>query len=262
MEDVYGYIAFGKDELYARGALFGALRLLHYCPDAKITVLTDRPRIFDGYPIQTVELTASRMVEMSFGDRYRFGIKAAGIVDLLKRCDRLFLMDTDMYSVGDISSCFKRISPSSSLMWRNEGRPKPPYRALQGKGFSIGNQILTGDETMWASGVLGVHHDNIPALGLAYTAIGQIVGVIKAHTSEQFCIGVALSQDGRTISHHRQPLRNYTTRGRKLFARRRLDAFFERNGQLDVSQQIDLAARYRLWRAPMDLWKQRDIWHF
>ena len=100
--DVFGYIAFGKDELYARGALFSALRLLHFCPGAKIAVLTDRPSVFDGYPIEAIELTTERMAEMSFGDRYMFGIKAAGIIDLLERCERLFFMDTDIYPVGDI----------------------------------------------------------------------------------------------------------------------------------------------------------------
>lgn len=261
-EDRFGYIAFGKDELYARGALFSALRLLHYAPGAGISVLTDRPSVFNGYPIEAIELTAKQMTEMSFGDRYKFGIKAAGIIELLQRCERLFVMDTDIYPVGDISRCFDRISSSHSIMYRREGRPKPEYRSLQGKGITLGDRVLTGDETMWASGVLGVHHDNIPALERAYVAIERVIGVVRAHTPEQFCASVALSQDGRTIRRHRLPLRNYTTRGRKLFARQRLAAFFERVNHLPASQQIESAAKYRVWRAPLDLLTQRDIWHF
>jgi hypothetical protein len=262
MGDGFGYIAFGNDELYARGALFSALRLLHFCPGAAITVLTDRPGLFERYPIRTMELTPSRMTEMSFGGRYRFGIKAAGIIDLLERCDRLFFMDTDMYPVGDISRCFNRISPSHSIMRKCEGTPKRPYRAIEHKGFLLGGQKLNGYEPMWASGVLGVHNANIPALGKAYEAIEQMIGIVRAHTAEQFCIGVALSQDGRKVGGHRLPIRDYNTRGKKLFARRRLDAFFAANGQLGISRQVELAAAYRLWRAPIDLWKQRDIWHF
>ncbi|MBN9219497.1 MAG: hypothetical protein J0I79_16250 [Mesorhizobium sp.] len=262
MGDGFGYIAFGNDELYARGALFSALRLLHFCPGADITVLTDRPGIFDRYPIRTIELTAGRMTEMSFGGRYRFGIKAAGIIDLLERYERLFFMDTDMYPVGDISRCFRQISASCSIMRKCEGTPKPPYRAIKHKGFLLGGRKLTGYEPMWNSGVLGVHSSNSPALSKAYGAIEQMIGVVKAHTPEQFCIGVALSQDGRTISGHWLPIRNYNTRGRKLFARRRLDAFFAANGHLDVDRQVEQASTYRLWRAPIDLWKQRDIWHF
>lgn len=262
MSDSFGYIAFGDDELYARGALFSALRLLHYCPDAKVTVLTDRPHIFDGYPIGTMELTARRMAEMSFGGRYRFGIKAAGIIDLLGACERLFLMDTDMYPIGDISGCFGQISPSHSVMNRCEGRPKAPYRALEGRHFMLGEKMLTGSEPMWSSGVLGVHNAALPALSDAYHAIEQLIGVVRAHTPEQFCIGVALARDGCRITPHRLPIRNYTTRGQKLFARRRLEAFFAGYGHLGVGQQIEQASRYRLWRAPMDIWKQRDIWHF
>ncbi|WP_244529509.1 hypothetical protein [Mesorhizobium qingshengii] len=262
MGDSFGYIAFGEDELYARGALFSALRVMHYCPDANIKVLTDKPSIFDGYPIEAIELAAKAKTEMSFGGRYLFGIKAAGLIDLLTRCVRLFFMDTDMYPVDDISSCFSRISPSHSIMRKSEGTPKAPYRAIADKGFLLGDYKLTGSEPMWNSGVLGVHNSNLPALTDAYHAIEQMIGVVKAHTTEQFCIGVALSRHGRTISRHRLPIRNYNTRGRKLFARRRLEAFFEGNGHLGVSQQIEQAARYRLWRAPIDLWKQRDIWHF
>ncbi|TIT65178.1 MAG: hypothetical protein E5W90_18090 [Mesorhizobium sp.] len=260
--DGFGYIAFGSDELYARGALFSALRLLYYCPDARVMVLTDRPSIFDGYPIETIELTAERKAEMSFGNRYRFGIKAAGIVDLLRRCERLFFMDTDMYPTGDISRCFRRTTALSSIMWRCEGRPKAPYRALEGKGLSIGGHILTGDETMWASGVLGVHHNNIPALERAYAASERVSEIVRLHTPEQFCIGVALSQDGRTISRQQLPIRNYTTTGTKLHARRRIGVFFDLSGKLSVEQQVRQAAGYRVWRAPLDLLLQRDIWHF
>ncbi|WP_027061933.1 hypothetical protein [Mesorhizobium loti] len=257
----FGYIAFGKDELYARGALFSALRLLHFVPKARISVLTDRPSVFDGYPIEAIELTTKQMTEMSFGDRYMFGIKAAGIIALLQRCDRLFFMDTDIYPVGNISRCFGQISPSHSIMRKCEGA-KAAYRAIADKGFLLGGQRLSGREPMWNSGVIGVDQSNLPALTDAYQAIEQMIGVVEAHTAEQFCIGVALSQHGRSISGHWLPLRNYNTRGRKLFARQRLEAFFERVNHLPVSQQIESAAKYRVWRAPLDLWMQRDIWHF
>src|SRR5437868_2056647 len=154
--DGFGYIAFGKDELYARGALFSALRLLHYAPGARISVLTDRPSVFNGYPIEAIELTAKEMTEMSFGNRYMFGIKAAGIVALLQRCDRLFFMDTDIYPVGNISRCFGKISPSHSIMRKCEGTPKAAaYRAIADRGFLLGDQQLSGREPMWNSGVVG-----------------------------------------------------------------------------------------------------------
>ncbi|QKC80651.1 hypothetical protein [Mesorhizobium sp. NZP2077] len=261
-EDRFGYIAFGKDELYARGALFSALRLLHYTPGARISVLTDRPGVFDGYPIEAIELTAKDMADMSFGDRYMFGIKAAGIIKLLQRCERLFVLDTDIYPVGDISGCFRRISPTTSIMYKREGRPKQEYRGLRGKGIALQGQEITGDETMWASGVLGVHHDNIPALERAYSTVMKVRDFVGVHTPEQFCTGIALSQEGRSITPHHLPIRNYTTRGRKLFARQRIDAFFEQTSSLGVSEQIEQAGRYRVWRAPLDLLMQRDIWHF
>ena len=115
---------------------------------------------------------------------------------------------------------------------------------------------------MWASGALGVHNYNMPALERAYVAIERVIGVVSVHTPEQFCASVALSRDGRTIRRHRLPLRNYNDQGSELFARQRLEAFFERVNYLPVSQQIESAAKYRVWRAPLDLLMQRDIWHF
>jgi hypothetical protein len=260
--DHFGYVAFGEDELYARGALFSALRLLHYCPSASIKVLTDRPHIFDGYPIETINLTPRRMAETSFGGRYKFGIKAAGIIELLKRCDRLFFMDTDIYPVGDISKCFGQISASRSIMWRREGRPRKPFRSLDGQGIALGGRILTGNETMWASAILGIHRDNISRLVDAYATVEQMIDIVRAHTPEQFCVGVALSSDGRKIGRHRLPLYNYTTKGKKLFARQRITSFFDANGHLSISQQIDNASKYRIWRTPVDVWDQRHIWSF
>lgn len=260
--DHFGYIAFGQDEFFAVGALFSALRLLHYSPNASIQVLTDKPHIFDGYPIETIDLTPQRMVETSFGGRYKFGIKAAGIIELLNRSDRLFFMDTDVYPTGDISKCFGRISASRSIMWRREGRPKKSFRSLGGQAIALDGHILTGNETMWSSAVLGIHRDNLSRLVQAYAAVEQMIGIVQAHTSEQFCAGVALSSDGRKISRHQLPLHNYSSKGKKLFARRRITSFFDANGHLSVGQQIDNAAKYRVWRMPIDVWDQRHIWSF
>lgn len=56
----------------------------------------------------------------------------------------------------------------------------------------------TGAEPMWGSGLLGVHAASLPALERAYSAIEEVSQALYCHTPEQFCIGVALSQDGRT----------------------------------------------------------------
>lgn len=253
VNDSFGYIAYGKDDLYHRGALFSALRLLHFYPTAKITILTDKPFLFEHYPLETVPLSNDQMTEMSFGNRYHFGIKAAGVIALLRQCDRLFFMDTDMYPVGDLSSVFRHISPKQSIMRMCEGRPRMDYPKLNGAQISIGDQVLTGAEPMWNSGIIGVHNANLAAMEAAYTAMAQVSRILDAHTPEQFCFGVALSQDGRKISPNRSPIRNYSTSGKKRFARRRIHEFFASKGQLAIAEQIEQAAALRLWRTPLEL---------
>ena len=255
----FGYVAFGRDQLYHRGALLSALRLLHHLPSARIRVLTDRPELFNGYPVETVLLTPGQMADWSFGGRYNFGIKGGGVIELLKRCDRLFVLDTDMYPKASLASVFDKISPTHSIMWRSEGRLREDYSKLAGKGIFIGDQEISGSETMWASGVLGIDHSNLPRLEAAHAAVGQMINVIQAHTPEQFCTGVALSQGGRGIGPAgKLPIGSYSSSGQKAFARKQIEGFFRDNAGLSVEKQIDGAASLRLWRGPFEFWGQRQ----
>jgi len=181
MNDHFAFIAYGNDDLYHRGALFSALRLLYFCPGAKIRILTDRPSAFTGYPVETVPLSTVQKDTWSFANRYHFGIKAAGIIELLKGCDRLFFMDTDMYAVGDISRVFDRISPTHSVMRFCEGKSRADYSKLAGAGISLGGRALTGAEPMWNSGLLGVHRTNLAPLQEAYSSLEQVCRVVSAH---------------------------------------------------------------------------------
>ncbi|WP_217576571.1 hypothetical protein [Mesorhizobium sp. GbtcB19] len=261
MNDVFGYIAYGDNEVYHFGALLSALKLLHHCPGARIIVATDRPDLFRGYPVETIAITAKQKEAMSFGWRYHFGIKAGGLIELLKRADRLLFMDTDMYPVGDISRCFEAITTRQSIMRLCEG-PHAWCPRLEGKDVRIGDYVLTGHEPMWNSGILGVHGDNLPALIEAYPPMIAVHEIAKIDAAEQFCIGIALSQDGRAITPHRLPIRNYNTRGKKAFASPRILLFFKTHGNAPIAEQIRRAGRYRLWRAPLDIWRQRARWSF
>ncbi|WFP61480.1 hypothetical protein [Mesorhizobium sp. WSM4904] len=261
MNDVFGYIAYGENELYHRGALLSALKLLHYCPTAKILVATDRAEVFADYPVETLVVTAEQKEQWSFNQRYHFGIKVGSMIELLKRADRLLFMDSDHYPTGDPSKGFRLISPARSIMRRCEG-PHAWCPRLEGQNVRIGDYVVTGHEPMWQSGILGLHHDNLPALLDAYLPMLAVHEIAKIDAAEQFCLGIALSQNGRTIGPHHLPIRDYNTRGKKRFAGPRVREFFSTYGAEPIAQQIARAARYRLWRTPVDLWHQRHEWSF
>jgi hypothetical protein len=261
MNDVFGYIAYGDNEVYHLGALLSALKLLHNCPRAKIVVATDRPELFRRYPVETTTITADQKESMSFGRRYHFGIKAACLIEILKRADRLIFMDCDHYPYADPSRGFRRISPTRSFMRKCEGQHRL-YPVLSGKNVKIGDYTLTGHEPMWQSGILGIHRANAGALAEAYCAMLAVRELTKTDAPEQFCIGVALSQSGLTLGRHRLPVGDYNTRGKKAFASPRVLQFFKAYGDAPIAEQIWRAGWYRLWRAPMDLWRQRDRWSF
>ena len=257
MNDVFGYIAYGENELYHRGALLSALKLLHHCPTARIVVATDRIELFRAYPVETMLITAEQKEQWSFGGSYHFGIKAGAMRELLQRANRLLFMDTDMYPVGDPSKGFRSISATHSFMRLCEGPHRIYQSALPGKNISIGGQILSGQEPMWNSGIVGIHRDNLSAMVDAFAAIKAVYEVTDTWAPEQFCLGVALSQNGRTISPHGLPIRHYNTRGKKQFAEPRVHAFFNACGKVPVGQQVAKAGRYRLWRTPADLLRQK-----
>lgn len=259
MNDVFGYIAYGDNELYHRGALLSALKLLYLSPGAKIIVATDRPKIFASYPVETLPLAVAQMERWSFGGRYHFGIKAGAMIELLKKADRLLFMDSDHYPIKDLSFGFDAISPKHSIMRRRE-RPHAWTPKLEGKGIRIGDYVISGREPMWQSGILGVHRDNLSALLDAFPPMLAVHEISKIDAAEQFCAGIALSLGDRTISPHSLPLWHYNTRGKKAFAGPRVHAFFSAYSSAPIAEQIARAARYRLWRAPWDLWHQRRRW--
>ena len=261
MNDVFGYIAYGDNEVYHFGALLSALKLLHNCPAAKIIVATDRPELFRRYPVETITITADQKELMSFGWRYHFGIKAASLSEILKRADRLIFMDSDHYPYADPSREFRQISPTRSFMRKCEGEHRL-YPVLSGKGIKIADYTLTGHEPMWQSGILGIHRANVGALTEAYSAMLAVRELTNTDAPEQFCIGVALSRNGLALSRHRLPVSDYNTRGKKAFASPRVLQFFKMYGEAPIAEQIRRAGWYRLWRAPIDLWRQRDRWSF
>ncbi|ESZ17535.1 hypothetical protein X735_01305 [Mesorhizobium sp. L2C085B000] len=195
MRDVFGYIAYGENELYHRGALLSALKLLYHCPEAKIIVATDRPELFVDYPMETLLLTDMQKEAWSFSGQYHFGIKARALIKLLRMTDRLIFMDSDHYPAGFLSLGFESISPKHSVMRRLE-KPHKWTPVLEGEGLRIGEHVITGREPMWQSGILGVHRDNLPALMDAYPPMLAVHQISKIDAAEQFCIGIALSLGG------------------------------------------------------------------
>ncbi|ESZ37387.1 hypothetical protein [Mesorhizobium sp. L2C067A000] len=256
MRDVFGYIAYGQNELYHRGALLSALKLLYHCPEAKIIVATDRPELFLGYPVETLLLTSELKKAWSFNARYHFGIKARAMIELLKMADRLIFMDTDHYATADLTGGFETITPKHSVMRRQE-KPHKWTPVLEGKDLRIGDYVMTGREPMWQSGILGVHRANLSALVDAYPPMLAVHEISKIDAAEQFCIGIALSLGERTISEHQLQIADYNTRGKKAFAAPRVHRFFAAYGAEPISRQIREAGRYRLRRTLIDIIRQK-----
>lgn len=257
MTDVFGYVAYGDNETYHLGALLSALKLLHFCPTAKIVIATDRPELFEEYPVEVMPISLHQKEQWSFGGHYHFGIKAGYLIEILKVSDRLILLDTDHYPVRNPASGFDQISPTRSFMRKNEGPHSTYQSTLPGKDVRIGNYILTGSEPMWQSGIIGVHKANIGALRDAFDAMLSVRELTKTNAPEQFCIGVALSLDGRQLSAHHLPVRHYNRRLQKVVAEKRMREFLDRYSGAPIGEQIQRAGEYRLWRSPIDLLRQR-----
>ncbi|TPN83208.1 hypothetical protein FJ987_17315 [Mesorhizobium sp. CU2] len=110
------------------------------------------------------------------------------------------------------------------------------------------------------SGIMGIHHDNMPALHDAYSQMLAEHEIAKIDAAEQFCIGIAVSK-AASISPHHMRIGDYNTRGKKAFAGPRVLQFFKDNGSAPITDQIKRAGRYRLWRTPLEIWRQKMVNH-
>ena len=240
------YIVYGKDEGYFLGAKFSILSLLtNNTDELKIVVLTDNENYFQGLPVITLPLTQDEKDNWSLNNRYHFRIKNRGlnkiITDLnLSDENKIIAIDTDTYFTQPIAPIFKAIDQENSTMFKNEGKIREKSRfnvykdALDGKHFTTPNKAtytLSMDAEMWGALLLGFQISNKHLLDKADDLMLCLLGVVDAHTIEQFALSESIKSEHNLVESKAYVL-NYSTSGKKRHALRIITKFFENYSQL------------------------------
>ena len=240
------YIVYGKNEGYFLGAKFSILSLLaNNTDELKIVVLTDNENYFQGLPVITLPLTQDEKDNWSLNNRYHFRIKNRGlnkiITDLnLSDENKIIAIDTDTYFTPPIAPIFKAIDQENSTMFKNEGKIREKSRfnvykdALDEKYFTTPNKAtytLSMDAEMWGALLLGFQISNKHLLDQADDLMLCLLGVVDAHTIEQFALSESIKSEHNLFESKAYVL-NYSTSGKKRHALRIITKFFEHNSKL------------------------------
>jgi hypothetical protein len=203
------YLSLGEgrhvDEL--RFAVLSAARFHTGDAGWSIRVYTDRPDLFADLPAEVRALSAETAAAWSGSAGYVYRGKIAALADALADPDttRAAIVDGDTYATRSPEKLFARIAPGRTLMHQREGRPHPPEMAALRTVLAVHTPVdaagrswgITETETLWNSGVVGLHRADAAFCDEALSLTDQLLEhgfAERSHTAEMVAFGVVLAR--------------------------------------------------------------------
>jgi hypothetical protein len=204
------YLIHGKDSAFLEGrfsilsAFAAARRAGHAAPT--IAVLTDRPDAFHPLPVTTLPLDRVLLKQWQEPIHFVHRAKICALLSLLPRAEKSVLIDADTLFLQAPQTLFDRISETHTLLHANEGDVytlNPHFRVRNAllehvptRTLPLGGGAVTlaPNEPMWNSGIVGVHHTHARLFPQMLAITDLLHPLAKAHTIEQFAIGITLSR--------------------------------------------------------------------
>lgn len=209
------YLLYGGKEVYRHEAKFSILSALRHRKDPasfSITVMTDHPQVFSGWPVSVVALDAETLKSWVGAGGYHHRQKACAIQAGLELAEKTIFIDTDTVFLKDPAELFQRVSDDQFLMdelewtWA-EGSQRPEYHAfsqdMASKGMSPAPTLK-----LYNSGICGMTRANANLMEGAISLIDQ-----WAHhgrrllTIEQIAVSFIL--DGKKVAEARDSINHY-----------------------------------------------------
>ena len=268
-------ICYGNKLGYYHGAKYQILRGYHWLKNYDIRVVTDRPDLFYGYPINLLRLDERQIHEWSLEGRNHFGIKLRGLHWAIESApahiQKSVLLDTDMYWTKDPEKVQKLIGPHSSVLYQDEGPifgSKDASIRRYSEGLStqrIANDAcqyeLSALSRMWRSSIIGVDHSNGSVLTEAFELFRLLSPHVKAHTVEQFALGETLRNHQINLIEAKHLVGDWSSIGKKNYATPILAEFFKKFGELDFNTHLDNVHKIKIKRPISVFLKQKvDRW--
>jgi hypothetical protein len=207
---VITYLLYGDNRTYQLELAFSvlsALRFLRHQADCTISVISDRDDIGFDLPIDRIGVSAQEIADWTQGGVYPHRAK---ILALMKAIDHYqaptVLIDTDTYFLKNPLELFQFISPDASLMHNFECTIgdhrlwQPMFNSLEPEKLEQIYQTTSNDIRispqlpMFNSGVVGIDISHRSLLDQALALLDRLYEVFPVFNTEQFALGVVLSQ--------------------------------------------------------------------
>lgn len=229
------YLLYGDKAVYRREAKFSILTALRYRKDPAdftITLMTDQPEAFDGWPITVLPLSADTLDAWQGVDGYSHRRKACAIQAGVGIAGKTIFVDTDTVFFKDPARLFKRVTDDQFLMdefelsWAQASR-RSWYSPLVTQ-IDAENKTPTAALKLFNSGVCGMTKANDYVIEGAISLIDQ-----WAHhgatvlTIEQIAISFMLH--GRKVVEANDCINHYYSVKRYHHAMYRV--FFDKQGE-------------------------------
>ena len=264
-------ICYGGKLGYYHGAKYQIIRNFTWYRQSRICVVTDKPELFDNYPVRIIPLNETEMRRWSLGGANHFGIKIIGLFEAIETADSVIqksiLLDTDMFWKSDPIKIADKINESTIVFYEDEGpvfgstnKSIQHYdRALSKKSinYGIGRYELTSHSHMWRSSLIGIHHSRKQLLTDAFELFKALNPLVSAHTIEQFALGEIARLQKLKIEHAKKLLNDWSSIGRKNYATPVLEEFFIQNGETDFFRHLAKFQTIKISRPLTTLLKQK-----
>lgn len=258
-------IAYGEQRGYHHGAKYQILRCWDRWYSAKrnsVCIVTDKPQIFEGYPLRVLPLTEQHVREWSLDGLQHFGIKLKALELAAKTgtAEKYLLLDTDTYWVKDPSELVDKISPNRFVMYCDEGfiknnKNKSISRFVEG----LDNQIikytdqeyqLENESRMLNSSIVGLHVSDVELLAEAFELFRVLEPLVEAHTVEQFSLAEVLRKNKSHVEFGCSYTRDWSSIGRKNYVTPLLQHFFSQYGEHDFAKHLTVWNQIKVKRPP------------
>ena len=274
-------ICYGDSLGYYHGAKYQILANFHWYKYNAICIVTERPELFSGYPVRVIGLNKHQLEEWSLKGTDHFGIKLQGLKLAIDSsppsAQRSLLLDTDMYWNRDPSTLTTEISPSSVVLYQNEGKIissknvsiQRYHQALldrevmyqQGKRYS-----LDFDSEMWGSATIGIHHKSRHLLADAFSLFEKLSPMVDAHTVEQFALSEVARIGGYSRKNAKTYIEDWSSIGRKNHVTPILQKYFKSHGEHDFAGHLATFKQIKprrplstLIQQKFDRWKKKQF---
>lgn len=229
------YLLYGGKATYRHEAKFSILSMLRQRIDPAdfvITVMTDQPEAFAGWPVEIVPLGLEELVSWQGRGGYHHRQKACAIRAGVARAEKTIFIDTDTVFLKNPASLFERIDDSRFLMDQFEMTWGEAYRRAEFMDFaqelSLNGATPHAGLRLFNSGVLGITRSNIELLD----AVVRLIDSWAHHGQTLFTIeqiAVSFVLEGKYIGEASDSLHHYFAV--KDYYHAMLCVFFQREGE-------------------------------